>query len=328
MSLLASAFPDRAFDFKLQFTGTLEISSSDSPIFIRWWLEYDRTLSHYCLNIEVAIVTFKSDDCRDVVVGGIKNQSDRAKRKRRHAFVAEPGADLHDCLEPIHGGTEVANLKMNVIQNHRIHSDSQEQSCSANSWGIPGWSRSPEGYTVMQQSLRCNHKQVPFGRSCAALTRVAGAGDWVISSPVENRAKNDAPDTANNLRIFSPPSRHCVGPDIRTWQWVILQKNTVNVFHEFCEVLEFLHLPASRRYLPGEVPMDLRKTVHRWAWFADIALTFADYITFENRKASRFEQLSEPTIRLVEELEGVGAAPVSLITTRFDARSITDRRAW
>ena len=49
--------------------------------------------------------------------------------------------------------------------------------------------------------------------------------------------------------------------------------------------------------------MDLRKTVHRWAWFADIALTFADYITFENRKASRFEQLSEPTIRLVEELE-------------------------
>lgn len=60
----------------------------------------------------------------------------------------------------------------------------------------------------------------------------------------------------------------------------------------------------------------------------DIALTFADYITIENRKARRFEQLSEPTIRLVEEIERVAAAPVSLITTRFDARSIIDRRAW
>jgi adenylosuccinate synthase len=60
----------------------------------------------------------------------------------------------------------------------------------------------------------------------------------------------------------------------------------------------------------------------------DIALTFADYITVENRKARRFEQLSEPTIRLVEEIERVASAPVSLITTRFDARSIIDRRAW
>ncbi len=60
----------------------------------------------------------------------------------------------------------------------------------------------------------------------------------------------------------------------------------------------------------------------------DVALTFADYITIENRKARRFEQLSEPTIRLVEEIERVAAAPVSLITTRFDARSIIDRRAW
>jgi adenylosuccinate synthase len=60
----------------------------------------------------------------------------------------------------------------------------------------------------------------------------------------------------------------------------------------------------------------------------DIALTFADYVTIENRKARRFEQLSEDTIRLVEEIERVAAAPVSLITTRFDARSIVDRRAW
>jgi adenylosuccinate synthase len=60
----------------------------------------------------------------------------------------------------------------------------------------------------------------------------------------------------------------------------------------------------------------------------DIALTFSDYITASNRDARRFEQLSEPTIHLVEEIEMVAAAPVSLISTRFHARSIIDRRNW
>lgn len=60
----------------------------------------------------------------------------------------------------------------------------------------------------------------------------------------------------------------------------------------------------------------------------DIALTFSDYITASNRDARRFEQLSEPTIDLIEEIESVAAAPVSLISTRFHARSIIDRRNW
>jgi adenylosuccinate synthase len=60
----------------------------------------------------------------------------------------------------------------------------------------------------------------------------------------------------------------------------------------------------------------------------DIALTFADYITIKNRRARRFEQLTEPTLRFIEEIERVASAPVSMITTRFDARSIIDRRAW
>lgn len=60
----------------------------------------------------------------------------------------------------------------------------------------------------------------------------------------------------------------------------------------------------------------------------DIALAFADYIDAKNRDARRFEQLSPETIRFVEELENVGAASVSLITTRFHERSIIDRRAW
>jgi adenylosuccinate synthase len=62
----------------------------------------------------------------------------------------------------------------------------------------------------------------------------------------------------------------------------------------------------------------------------DIALSFADYISVKNSEAQRFEQLTDETIRFVEEVERVSSAPVSLISTRFDRpyRSIIDRRAW
>jgi adenylosuccinate synthase len=60
----------------------------------------------------------------------------------------------------------------------------------------------------------------------------------------------------------------------------------------------------------------------------DIALTFADYLDKENVNARRFEQLTEPTIRFIEEVERVATAPVTLISTRFHERSIIDRRAW
>lgn len=67
----------------------------------------------------------------------------------------------------------------------------------------------------------------------------------------------------------------------------------------------------------------------------DIVLTFSDYMHVENRKARRFEQLTEGTIKFIEELERVAQAPVSLINTRFmretdkmDLRSLIDRRNW
>ncbi|MGJ4890158.1 adenylosuccinate synthetase [Bradyrhizobium sp. HKCCYLRH3099] len=68
----------------------------------------------------------------------------------------------------------------------------------------------------------------------------------------------------------------------------------------------------------------------------DIVLTFADYIDASNQSARRFEQLSQNTIKFIEELERVSQAPVSLINTRFmrdeertvDLRSIIDRRNW
>ena len=60
----------------------------------------------------------------------------------------------------------------------------------------------------------------------------------------------------------------------------------------------------------------------------DVALTFSDYLSVKNRDARRFEQLSEETIRFIEEIERVAGAPVSLISTRFHSRSIIDRRSW
>jgi adenylosuccinate synthase len=60
----------------------------------------------------------------------------------------------------------------------------------------------------------------------------------------------------------------------------------------------------------------------------DIALTFADYISADNRDARRFEQLTDETIHFIEEVERVAAAPVTLIGTHFHARSIIDRRSW
>jgi adenylosuccinate synthase len=60
----------------------------------------------------------------------------------------------------------------------------------------------------------------------------------------------------------------------------------------------------------------------------DIVLTFADYINVVNRGARRFEQLTSETIKFIGELEMVAHAPVSLINTRFDPRSVIDRRDW
>jgi adenylosuccinate synthase len=60
----------------------------------------------------------------------------------------------------------------------------------------------------------------------------------------------------------------------------------------------------------------------------DIALTFADYLHKNNENARRYEQLDPDDIQFIEQVERVAAAPVSLISTRFDFRSIIDRRAW
>lgn len=60
----------------------------------------------------------------------------------------------------------------------------------------------------------------------------------------------------------------------------------------------------------------------------DIALTFTDYLDVRNQNARRYDQLTAPTIDFVEEVERVAGVPVSLLGTRFDVRSVIDRRRW
>lgn len=60
----------------------------------------------------------------------------------------------------------------------------------------------------------------------------------------------------------------------------------------------------------------------------DVALTHVDQLHRSNENARRFEQLHSDDIQFVEQVERVAAAPVSLISVRFDFRSIIDRRAW
>jgi adenylosuccinate synthase len=85
---------------------------------------------------------------------------------------------------------------------------------------------------------------------------------------------------------------------------------------------------TKRRRRVGEFDWSLLRKAASLNGPTDIALTFTDYIDQSNQRARRFEQLTSDTIRFVEEVERVSAAPVSLISTRFAYRSIIDRRAW
>ncbi len=60
----------------------------------------------------------------------------------------------------------------------------------------------------------------------------------------------------------------------------------------------------------------------------DVALSFVDYMSPVNAKAKRFEQLAPETIRFIEEVEKVASAPVTLVSTGFNERSVIDRRMW
>ena len=78
----------------------------------------------------------------------------------------------------------------------------------------------------------------------------------------------------------------------------------------------------------GEFDWQMLRRVSELNGATDVALTFTDYLDIGNRNARRYEQLSAKTIDFVEEVEKVAGVPVSLLGTRFDVRSVIDRRQW
>jgi len=122
------------------------------------------------------------------------------------------------------------------------------------------------------------------------------------------------------------PQNATSGPMSREISWEIVSKRSGIPLEELQDKERTTTTDRKRRV--SEFDWDLFRRGVSLNAPTDIALTFVDYVKIENREARRFEQLSEETILFIEELERVASAPVSLISTRFAARSIIDRRAW
>lgn len=85
---------------------------------------------------------------------------------------------------------------------------------------------------------------------------------------------------------------------------------------------------TGRKRRVGEFDWDLIRRASLLNGATDVALTFADYLSSDNERAHRFEQLTPETISMVEGIERVTEAQVSLIATGPGMRGIIDRREW
>jgi adenylosuccinate synthase len=127
------------------------------------------------------------------------------------------------------------------------------------------------------------------------------------------------------IRVMSP-AEATSGPMAQELEWdEIAHRSGVNI--DELRSVELGSVSGKRRRVAEFDWRQLRRSAELNG-ATDIALTFADYIDSENRQARRYDQLSEQTLRFVEEVERVAGAPVSLIGTRFERRSIIDRRDW
>lgn len=128
------------------------------------------------------------------------------------------------------------------------------------------------------------------------------------------------------IRVQSPGGGKTSGPLYQQISWKEIHRRSGIPYDKLlrCERTS----TTNRRRRVGEFDWVLLRKAASLNAPTDVALTFVDYLTIENRNARRFEQLNEETIRFIEEVERVAAAPVSLISTRFHSRSIIDRRNW
>lgn len=129
------------------------------------------------------------------------------------------------------------------------------------------------------------------------------------------------------IRVQSPPEKgKTSGPMSIKTSWKSISERSKIDLKEFRRTEKGSVSKKRRRVGEFDWAQLRRSAVLNGA--TDIALTFVDYLDIENRKARRFDQLQPDTIRFIEEVERVARAPVSLISTRFDVRSVIDRRKW
>jgi len=127
------------------------------------------------------------------------------------------------------------------------------------------------------------------------------------------------------IRVQDPPGATS-GPMSQELDWPQIAERSGIPAGELLAVEKGSRSGKQRRV--AEFDWDLLRRAAEINGTTDIACTFADYLDAANKDARRYDQLSEPTIQFIEEVERVAGAPVSLIATRFNMRSIIDRRRW
>jgi adenylosuccinate synthase len=85
---------------------------------------------------------------------------------------------------------------------------------------------------------------------------------------------------------------------------------------------------TNRKRRIGEFDWDLVRHSVQLNAPTDFALTFVDYLSIDNRKASSLQECTPEARRLVDRIERELDCPVSLLSVRFHTQGIIDRRSW
>lgn len=85
---------------------------------------------------------------------------------------------------------------------------------------------------------------------------------------------------------------------------------------------------TNRRRRVSEFDWDLLRRSSVLNGATDIALTFVDYLGFNNRMVKEFSKLDDGVVKFVDKVELVSGARVSMVSVGFGPDKIIDRRNW
>lgn len=128
------------------------------------------------------------------------------------------------------------------------------------------------------------------------------------------------------IRVGNPPGGGTTGPLSQPIDWGVVSQRS-GIPRTTLEDIEVGSTTGRKRRV-GEFDWNLLRQAAFLNGPTDVALTFTDYVAKKNTKAIRFEQLTDETIKFIEEIERVAGAPVSLISTGKGERHVIDRRSW